>query len=75
MLYLKLVPDAEPNADGVWASVDGVPPDVRPFDLKPRTGYHVVATDVRDHRDGGPMHRMADPEPPAELHFNLSWLS
>lgn len=42
---LKIVPDAEPNAEGEWVDAD-VPcqfdDDKKIYDFVPRPGYHVV---------------------------------
>lgn len=72
---LKLVPDAEPNADGFWIEAE-VPNGFDLFKLTPKPGHHVVqARPTQDPRDGGPMHRMADPLPPAPYQFDASWLA
>ena len=72
---LKLVPDAEPDADGEWIVAD-LPADVDPFALAPRDGYHVVAVGRPDDpRDGGPMHLMGRVLPPAPYQFSLEWVT
>lgn len=56
---LKIVPDAEPNADGEWVTED-VPAAFTGraiFSFVPKPGYHVVqARKVPSLQDGGPMH-------------------
>lgn len=54
---LKVVPNAEPNADGEWMTDVEVPAGVRIYDFVPRKGHHVVqGSPSRDPQDGGPMH-------------------
>ena len=52
---LKIVPNAELNADGEWIRVE-VPHGTCVWDFEPRPGYHVVSYQTpRSLRDGGPM--------------------
>lgn len=52
---LKVVPDDQPNADGVWERHE-VPHETRVWDFEPRPGHHVVRYQhPRSLRDGGPM--------------------
>jgi len=73
-LMLKVVPDAEPNDDGRWIEAE-VPAGFNPYDLAPIPGHHVVQYhEADDPRDGGPMHLMTQPLPPAPYQFDRSWL-
>jgi hypothetical protein len=65
-LNVKLVPDNEPNSDGVWVEVDSPVPPAKVFGWTPLAGHHVVAYSLTrnsawppagtDLQDGGPMH-------------------
>lgn len=65
--FAKIVPDADPDADGVWVKFDESNHDGDLFTLRLRPDWHVVtavliAVDVEPHQlradlqDGGPMH-------------------
>jgi hypothetical protein len=58
MMQVKVVPDAQPNADGVWELHDVPKTKGRgTFDFVPRPGFHIVAMRKPDDpQDGGPMH-------------------
>ena len=74
-VLLKLVPDAEPDADGFWEEAE-VPPGLPLFKLKPLTDHHIVAYRAADSlQDGGPMHAEFLYQPPAKLQFNKDWLN
>jgi|TARA_R100000049_G_C1926070_1_gene70520 hypothetical protein len=59
---LKIVPDAEPNADGRWIDAE-VPADAAFFKLRPIAEHHVVA-----------YRKSHDPQYVAEYQFNTSWI-
>jgi hypothetical protein len=56
-LYLKIVPNKEPNADGHWIKAADIPEGTDPYDLAPLPNYHVVQARCPESiQDGGPMH-------------------
>jgi hypothetical protein len=71
---LKIVPNAQPNADGEWIEAE-VPKGFDIIKLTPKPDHHVVAVrTTQDPREGGPMHLMSRPLSPAPYQFEASWL-
>ena len=62
MMEAKIVPDSQPNADGVWKTIN-IPQafmgGMKPFSYVPEPGHHIVQVrkpSQSDPQDGGPMH-------------------
>lgn len=73
-MSLKIVPNTAPDAEGRWVQAE-FPAGLNPIRFVNIQGHHVVQTaEAFDIRDGGPMHKMADPMPPADRLFDQSWL-
>jgi len=71
---IKLVPDAEPNADGTWHYAE-VPPGLKGKDFwnwKAKPGFHIVNYEAHNPQDGGPMHANHLPQPAPEFVWTLA---
>lgn len=74
LYQIKLVPDAEPNADGTWHTA-GVPLGFQAHDFwnwAAKPGFHIVDYRSHDPQDGGPMHANHLPQPDPEFVWKMA---
>lgn len=74
LYQIKLVPDAEPNADGTWHTA-GVPLGFQAQDFwnwAAKPGFHIVDYRSHDPQNGGPMHANHLPQPYPEFVWSMA---